>query len=104
MSYTQASRSPTRVEKTETGLAFFGVIDFQSIPALLKAMPETNPAETVLDISEASKIDSAGLAFLIHWGNRNLAPDQRIRLRGASSQARQLIDIMRLKSVFELLA
>ncbi len=104
MSFSRASYSPTRVEKTDTGLEFFGVIDFQSIPALLKKMPETSPAESVLDISEASKIDSAGLAFLIHWGNRNLAPDQKIRLRGASSQARQLIDIMRLKSVFELLA
>lgn len=103
MSDNRGSSSSSRVEKIETGLAFFGVIDFQSIPLLLKQMPESSPAETVLDLSETSKVDSAGLAFLIHWGNRNLAPDQKISVRGASSQARQLIDIMRLKSVFKLL-
>ena len=97
------SKAPSsRVEKTETGLAFFGVIDSQSIPALLKAMPESGSPEMELDLSAATRVDSAGLAFLIHWGNRNLATDQKIKLRGASVQVLRLIDIMRLKSVFEL--
>lgn len=94
----------SRVEKTETSLVFSGVIDFRSVPALLAQMPESSPAETVLDLSKTRKIDSAGLAFLINWGNQNLASDQKIRLRGANAKARKLIDIMRLKSVFELLA
>ncbi len=94
--------SLSRVEKTETGLAFFGVIDFQSVPALLEAVPESASSEMELDLSAATRVDSAGLAFLIHWGNRNLATDQKIKLRGASVQVLQLINIMRLKSVFEL--
>ena len=94
--------SLSRVEKTETGLAFFGVIDSQSVPALLEAMPDSASPEMELDLSGATRVDSAGLAFLIHWGNRNLATDQKIRLRGASVQVLQLINIMRLKSVFEL--
>jgi ABC-type transporter Mla MlaB component len=98
------SKAPSsRVEKTETGLAFFGVIDSQSVPGLLKAMPESGSPEMELDLSAATRVDSAGLAFLIHWGNRNLATDQKIKLRGASVQVLRLIDIMRLKSVFELL-
>ena len=96
------SSSTSRVEKTETGLAFFGVIDFQTVPALIEAMPKTSPLDTELDLSAASKIDSAGLAFLISWGNQNLAPDQKIGLYGARAQVRQLIDIMHLQGVFEL--
>jgi ABC-type transporter Mla MlaB component len=94
----------SRVEKTKTGLAFFGVIDSQSIPALLEAMPKTDSPEMELDLRAATRVDSAGLAFLIYWGNRNLAPDQKISLRGASVQVLQLINIMNLKSVFELRA
>ncbi len=92
----------SRVEKTETGLAFYGVIDFQTVPTLIEAMPETSALETDLDLRAASKIDSAGLAFLINWGNQNLAPDQKIALYGASDQVRQLIDIMHLQAVFEI--
>jgi ABC-type transporter Mla MlaB component len=97
----QSSSTP-RVEKTETGLAFFGVIDFQTVPALIEAMPKTSPPDTELDLSAASKIDSAGLAFLINWGNHNLAPDQKIVLYGARAQVCLLIDIMHLQGVFEL--
>jgi anti-anti-sigma factor len=96
------SSPASRVEKTETGLAFFGVIDFQTVPELIEVMPKTGPLETELNLSAASKIDSAGLALLIHWGNQNLAPDQKITLYGASAQVRQLVDIMHLQAVFEI--
>ena len=101
------STSSPRVDKTKEGLAFIGVIDHQSVPDLIKEMPDASEsvlAEKVLDLSAVSKIDSAGVALLIHWGNRNLEPGQKITLRGASLQLRQLIDIMRLRSIFELLA
>ena len=98
------SSAPSRVEKTESGLAFFGVIDYQSVPRLLQDIPQCSANETLLDLREVGKIDSAGLAFLLDWGNRNLAPDETIKLRGASEQARQLINILHLNSVFELLA
>ena len=94
--------SPVRVEVTQSGLAFFGIIDFQTIPALLKVMPDSSLPEPELDLSAASKVDSAGLAFLIHWGNECLAPDQKVPLRGASPQVRQLIDILHLQAVFEI--
>jgi anti-anti-sigma factor len=92
----------SRVEKTSTGLAFFGDIDHQSIPELMQHMPAFNASSTLLDLSASGKIDSAGLAFMMDWGNRHLSPGQKISVRGASPQLQQLIQIMRLESVFEL--
>jgi len=97
-----ASFPVSRVEKTPGGLAFFGDIDHQSVPGLMEDMPESSTSVTELDVSEAEKIDSAGLAFLIDWGNRNLQAGQKIVLRGANEQLQQMIDIMRLGDLFEL--
>ena len=95
----------TRVEKTATGMAFFGSLDHQTVPRLIKQMPEFRyDGEVELDISASRKIDSAGLAMLIDWGNHHLPPGEKIRLRGASLKVRELIDIMHLKPFFELLA
>lgn len=93
---------PPRVEKTATGLAFMGDIDHQSVPGLMRQMPEFDASLTVLDLSASAKIDSAGLAFMIDWGNRHLSPGQKVSVRGASPQLQQLIEIMHLESVFEL--
>lgn len=93
----------TRVEKTATGLCFTGVIDHQSIPKLMSALPDMQLNEPILDLKEVSKIDSAGLAFLIHWGNEHLSDGQKVKLSGISRQAKQLIGIMGLEPVFELI-
>ena len=93
-----------RVEKTETGLAFIGVLDCQTVPALLTQLPAPPSPAFELDVSASSKIDSAGLAMLLDWGNRHLPDGEKIRLRGASLKVRQLIDIMRLGDFFKLLA
>ena len=93
-----------RLEETETGLAFVGVLDCQTVSELMKQMPAPRSSGFELDVSASSKIDSAGLAMLIDWGNRHLQADEKIRLRGASLKVRQLIDIMHLGDFFELLA
>ena len=93
-----------QVEKTAAGLAFVGVLDCQTVPALIGQLPAPQSSEFELDVSASSKIDSAGLAMLIDWGNRHLQADEKIRLRGASLKVRQLIDIMGLDDFFELLA
>ena len=93
----------TRVERSSSGLAFYGEIDHQSVPRLMQAMPETPSVGCELDLSAARRIDSAGLAMLIDWGNRTLRDEQKIRIRGASAQTRQLIEILRLGAMFELL-
>ena len=97
------SVAETRVERSPSGLAFYGEIDHQSVPGLLQTMPEIPSTACELDISATRRIDSAGLAMLIDWGNRNLEGEQKIRIRGASRQTRQLIEILRLGAMFELL-
>ena len=92
------------VRSIANGLAFEGVIDHQSIPGLLKRMPEVSVDEPELDLSAVRRIDSAGLAFLIYWGERLVPPSQKILLTGVSVQACQLIDTMRLDSVFDVQA
>ena len=92
------------VRSIATGLAFEGVIDHQSIPGLLARMPEISIDKPTLDLSAVSRIDSAGLAFLIHWSARLALPTQKILLTGVSAQARQLIDTMKLDSVFDVQA
>ena len=94
----------SRVEKTELGLAFSGVLDCQTVPALMKQMPAPHSPRFELDISASDKIDSAGLAMLIDWSNRHLPSGEKIRLRGASLKVCQLIEIMGLNEFFELLA
>lgn len=69
----------------------------------MQAMPESLSADSELDLSATRRIDSAGLAMLIDWGKRSMSPGQTIRIRGASRQTRQLIEILRLGSMFELL-
>ena len=97
-----ASKPDARVTSTQSGLAFEGVIDHQSVPNLLSLFPGFKDQNKVLDLSKVSKIDSAGLAFLIYLGNEYLAKGTKLRLKGASTQALQLINIMRLESVFDL--
>ena len=94
--------TPSRVEKTPSGLAFFGDIDHQSIPGLMQRLPAVDASSVEFDLSACDKIDSAGLAFMIDWGNRHLSSEQKISLRGVSPQLRRLIEIMGLESVFAL--
>ena len=99
----------TRVKLNATGLVFEGIIDHQTIPDLIVNLPQIKDADIdtgkdkvpVLDISAVTRIDSAGLAFLIDWGKQHLAHGQKITLRGARGQARQLIETMKLNALFE---
>lgn len=97
-----AAAKGANAQLTESGLAFSGVIDHQSIPALIRNLPEVSSADPIIDLREVSKIDSAGLAFLIHWGNTHLTNADKMQLSGVSEQAKQLIGILELGSVFEI--
>lgn len=97
------SKPTSRVEKTPRGLAFYGSIDHQTVPQLIRALPDIDGDDVELDLSGADKIDSAGLAMLLSWGTHNLPADHKIRLRGTSTRLKHLIEIMHLDSMFELL-
>lgn len=97
-----AKKLISSVQATETGLTFTGVIDHQSVPKLLRLLPAFKVKNTVFDLSNVSKIDSAGLAFLVHLRNEHLPSGNKLNLKGASAQALQLINIMQLETVFDL--
>lgn len=50
-----------------------------------------------LDISELSRVDSAGLALLLHV--QNLRPEMPIPLRGISDRLRTLITLYNLQEI-----
>lgn len=95
--------APANIHINETGLVLEGVIDHQSVPSLLRALPSDVEFESPeIDLSKVTKIDSAGLAFIINWGNQILAKDQKIVLHGTNQKAAKLIEIMNLEAVFTL--
>lgn len=94
-------KSVALVKLNATGIALEGIIDHQTIPDLIERLPQPESSSPVLDISAVTRIDSAGLAFLIDWGKNHLAKGQKITLSGASEQARQLIETMKLDALFE---
>ncbi len=87
---------------TDSGLALSGIIDHQSIPGLISKLPDSSDIAPSVDLSRVDKIDSAGFAFLIHWGNQHIEDGQKLKLTGVNEQARQLISIMGLETVFDL--
>ena len=93
-----------RIQATEAGMAIVGTLDHRTVPGLITQMPAPGADAFEIDLRETGKVDSAGLAMLIDWGNRHLQAEQKIRLRGASLKVRQLIAIMHLDGFFELLA
>lgn len=97
-----ASSKDAHAKLTDSGLALSGIIDHQSIPSLMNGLPALDKSKPIIDLTEVSKIDSAGLAFLIHWGNTHLPNGDKVQLKGVSEQAKQLIEILELGSVFEI--
>ncbi len=95
--------STMRVEANEAGLAFEGALDRRSVPKLLRTVERIEVKSSHIDLSRVSSIDSAGLAFLVYWGNQHGGRARKIRLQGASDQAKKLISIMGLNTVFELI-
>ena len=98
---TLAVKSVAHVKPNATGFALEGIVDHQTIPGLIEKLPQAESKTPVLDISAVTRIDSAGLAFLIDWGKKHLPEGQKIDLKGASKQARQLIKTMKLDELFE---
>lgn len=96
-----SAKRAARVKLNTTGFSLEGIVDHQTIPGLIANFPQTESESPVLDISAVTRIDSAGLAFLIDWGKKHLPAGQKITLSGASEQARQLIDTMKLDALFE---
>jgi anti-sigma B factor antagonist len=82
-----------------------GEIDLHVSPtvtASLNAMIERKPERMVIDLSDVSYIDSAGLAALIQAMQEVEAYGGKFRLAGLQETVRSIFEISRLDQVFQI--
>ena len=82
-----------------------GEIDLHVSPAItasLEKMIEKKPARLVVDLSEVSYIDSAGLAALIIAMQKVEGYGGRFALAGLQETVRSIFEISRLDQVFQI--
>jgi anti-sigma B factor antagonist len=82
-----------------------GEIDLHVSPvvtASLNAMIDQNPERVVIDLSEVTYIDSAGLAALIQAMQRVEAYGGKFLLAGLQETVRSIFEISRLDQVFQI--
>jgi anti-sigma B factor antagonist len=84
-----------------------GEIDLHVSPtvaASLNAMIEKKPGRLVVDLSEVTYIDSAGLAALIEAMQKVKAYGGKFLLAGLQETVRSIFEISRLDQVFQIFA
>jgi anti-sigma B factor antagonist len=82
-----------------------GEIDLHVSPvvtASLNAMIEKKPERLVVDLSQVTYIDSAGLAALIQAMQKMEAYDGKFLLAGLQETVRSIFEISRLDQVFRI--
>ena len=80
-----------------------GELTFVTAPTLLPKSQEwfSGAAKTfTLDCSDVTKLDSAGVALLVEWMKRAKANSRPLRVTNLPKQARDLLRITGLDSVF----
>lgn len=75
-----------------------GELSFAHVPSLEKQkLPE---GSETLDLSKVSRLDSAGVALLIHWQTQAQAAKRKLVLQNIPDQLQHYIDLCELESVF----
>src|SRR6266516_2345102 len=96
---------PTPRKNRTDVLPLKGEIDLHvspSITASLNAMIEKKPRRLVVDLSEVTYIDSAGLAALIEAMQKVEGYGGRFLLAGLQETVRSIFEISRLDQVFQI--
>jgi anti-sigma B factor antagonist len=86
-------------------LALTGEIDLHVSPVItasLTAMIEKKPERMVIDLSDVTYIDSAGLAALIQAMQKVEAYGGKFSLAGLQETVRSIFEISRLNQVFQI--
>src|SRR5437588_1806547 len=97
--------SPNPVQDRSNVLPLKGEIDLHvspSITASLNEMIEKKPKRLVVDLSEVTYIDSAGLAALIQAMQKLEGYRGKFRLAGLQETVRSIFEISRLDQVFQI--
>jgi anti-sigma B factor antagonist len=100
-----SSPTPTPREIRSDVLPLKGEIDLHvspSVTASLNGMIEKKPERLVVDLSEVSYIDSAGLAALIEAMQKVEAYGGKFMLAGLQETVRSIFEISRLDQVFQI--
>ena len=82
------------IEGSEGTLTLSGVVDFDSVPALMsaaEALPRSN--FHAVDVSGLEKIDSAGVAFLLWLKKHHGTLDRPLEIQRASTQLERLLSV-----------
>jgi anti-sigma B factor antagonist len=96
---------PTARRDRPDVLPLKGEIDLHvspSVTASLNAMIEKKPRRLVVDLSEVTYIDSAGLAALIEAMQKVEGYGGRFLLAGLQETVRSIFEISRLDQVFQI--
>jgi len=87
-----------KIQPSEGGYQLEGVIDHTTAPALFK-QPLSAEAETIrLNMAAVEKVDSAGVALLLHWTQSLKKRGQQLTLENADPQLMQMVGILSLES------
>ena len=101
-----APPSPPKPHRDQPNvLPLKGEIDLHVSPvvtASLTAMIEKNPPRVVIDLSDVTYIDSAGLAALIQAMQKVEAYGGKFLLAGLQETVRSIFEISRLDQVFRI--
>jgi anti-sigma B factor antagonist len=100
-----SSSTPTPKRDQPNVLPLTGEIDLHVSPvvtASLTAMIEKKPERVVIDLSEVTYIDSAGLAALIQAVQKVEAYGGKFLLAGLQETVRSIFEISRLDQVFQI--
>jgi anti-sigma B factor antagonist len=95
-------------EHTAAGLhtlSLAGEVDLHhstELRAALAALAEAKCPALLVDLSEVTYIDSAGLATLIEYVQRSAAFRGRLALGGVPARVRTIFDLARLGEIFSL--
>jgi anti-sigma B factor antagonist len=98
------SNPPRRRDRSEV-LPLKGEIDLHvspSVTASLNAMVEKKPRRLVVDLSDVTYIDSAGLAALIEAMQKVEGYGGKFLLAGLQETVRSIFEISRLDQVFQI--
>jgi anti-sigma B factor antagonist len=96
---------PTRRQERSNVLPLKGEIDLHvspSVTASLNQMIEKKPQRMVVDLSEVTYIDSAGLAALIEAMQKVEGYGGKLLLAGLQETVRSIFEISRLDQVFQI--
>ncbi len=98
---TSAAEKTVQLQTTDTGYALHGYLDNQRSMQVYKALPEANGDTLHLNLSKLEKVDSAGLALLVLWANRQRTQGGALKLNNVPAQAKQMMGILDLNSILD---